>query len=96
MARVKRRGLLYLVLTGTVMVVTGVVITMALLINRGDCSGVTPLAVCEDYTSSIHWAIPFFAVGAFCFVAAGLLTVRLMIRGAEDSTLRACTGESTD
>jgi hypothetical protein len=94
---VKQRELLYLVLLGTVMVVTGVGITMALLINRGDCSGVTSLTVCEDYTSSIHWAIPVFAIGALCFVAAGLLTVRLMIKKGQGPHSPALfTGESTD
>jgi hypothetical protein len=69
----KGRLPLYLALTGTVAVLTGMGITMALLVQRVNCdnSG-SPMTVCLGYTNSIHWAYPIGAIGVICFMVAGV------------------------
>ena len=53
----------YLAMTGTVAVLSGIGITVALLVQRvhGD-SGTSPMTVCLGYTNSIHWAYPIVAI----------------------------------
>lgn len=69
----KGRLPLDLALIGTVAVLTGMGITMALLVQRVNCdnSG-SPMTVCLGYTNSIHWAYPIIAIGVVCFIAAGV------------------------
>jgi hypothetical protein len=63
---------LYLVLVGSAMIVTGAIVTVALLVHRANCDGVLASQVCRGYTNSIHWVYPLIALGAVCFIAAGL------------------------
>jgi hypothetical protein len=71
---------LYLVLVGTLITVAGIVLTVGLVIRRDDCNGYSPPAVCQGYTSSIHWAYPLILVGAACFVCAALSATNLVQR----------------
>jgi hypothetical protein len=72
LVEVKGRFSLCLVLMGTVTIVTGVIIAVALLVRRGDCDGLSSPTVCRGYTNSLHWAFPLVALGAICFFTAGL------------------------
>ena len=74
----KGRLSLYLVLAGTAMIVTGTIVTVALLVHRGNCDGVLASQVCQGYTNSIHWAYPVIALGVLCFIAAGLSATNLL------------------
>jgi hypothetical protein len=74
---VKGRLTLSLVLVGTAMLLIGVIAIVALLIDRVNCDGVSPATVCQGYTNSIHWAYPVIALGAACFIAAGLTVAKL-------------------
>ena len=71
----KERLSLYLVLVGTAMIVTGTIVTVVLLVHWANCDGVLASShVCQGYTNNIHWAYPLIALGAICFIAAGLFT----------------------
>ena len=74
----KGRLPLYLTLIGTVAVLSGIGITVALLVQRVNCdSGTSPRTVCLGYTNSMHWAYPIVAIGMICFIAAGVSAARL-------------------
>jgi hypothetical protein len=73
----KGRLTLYLVLAGTTMLLIGVITTVALIINRANCDGVSTASVCQGYTNSLHWVYPVIALGAICFIAAGLSVAKL-------------------
>ena len=73
---------LYLVLAGTAMIVTGTIVTVALLVHRENCDGVLGSRVCQGYTNSIHWAYPLVALGVICFIAAGLSAANLLRSGS--------------
>ena len=75
---VKGRPSLYLVLMGLVMIVTGVILTVALFVHRENCDGVSSPNVCEGYTNSLHWTYPIIALGAICFIAAGLSATKFL------------------
>ena len=69
----KGRLPLYMALAGTVAVMSGIGITVALLVQRVNCdSGTSPMTVCLGYTNSISWVYPIVAVGVICFIAAGV------------------------
>jgi hypothetical protein len=90
----KGRLSLYLVLAGTIAVLSGFGITVALLVQRVNCdSGTSPMAVCRKYTNSIHWAYPIAAVGVTCFIAAGVYAVWSGRRHREDESLLSPLGE---
>jgi hypothetical protein len=78
----KGRLPLYLVLAQTVALLTGLGITVALLVQRVNCDdgGVPPMAACLGYTNSIHWAYPVVAIGVICFVGAGVSVARGLAR----------------
>jgi hypothetical protein len=80
----KGRLSLYLVLAGTAMMVTGTIVTVALLVHRENCDGVLASQVCQGYTNSIHWAYPLIALGVICFIAAGLSAANLLRSGSPD------------
>lgn len=85
---------LYLALTGTVAVLSGVGITLALLVQRVSCDGGTsPMSACLGYTNSIHWAYPIVAIGVICFIAAGLSAARLGRRRPAEDPLFSPGGE---
>jgi hypothetical protein len=84
----KGRLPLYLALTGTVAVLSGFSITVALLVLRVNCdSGTSPMRVCLGYTNKIHWAYPIAAIGVTCFIAAGVSGAWLGRRRAEEPLL---------
>jgi len=91
----KGRLPLYLALAGTVAVLTGIGITLALLVQRVNCdSGTSPVTVCLGYTNSIHWAFPIVGIGVICFIAAGLsASTRQGRRGRADEPLIGPDGE---
>jgi hypothetical protein len=76
----KERLPLYLVLVGTATLVTGIIITVSLLMHRENCDGVSDPTVCQGYTNSIHWTYPIILIGATCFIAAGLSATNLLQR----------------
>jgi hypothetical protein len=81
----KGRLPLYLAVTGTVAVLTGIGITVAMLVQRVNCdSGTSPMTVCLGYTNRIHWAYPILAIGVICFIAAGVSATRLGRRRQTD------------
>ncbi len=91
----KGRLPLYLVLTGTIAVLSGIGMTVALLVQRVNCDGGTsPMTVCLGYTNSIHWAVPIVAVGVMCFIAAGVSAARLGRRRRADEPLFSPGGEN--
>ena len=74
----KDRLPLYLALTGTLTVLSGLGITVDLIFQRVNCdSGGSPMSVCLGYTNSIDWALPIAAIGVICFIAAGVSAARL-------------------
>ena len=75
---------LYLVLAGTMTLVTGIVVTVTLVIRRDDCNGLQPDSVCQGYTTGIHWAYAVIIMGAACFIAAGLSATNLVQRRQPD------------
>lgn len=84
----KGRLPLYLALTGTVAVLSGIGITVALLVQRVNCdSGTSPMTVCLGYTNSINWAYPIVAIGVICFIAAGVSAARLGRRQGDEPLL---------
>ena len=84
----KGRLPLSLALTGTVAVLSGIGITVALIVQRVNCdSGASPLTVCLGYTNSIHWALPVIAIGVICFIAAVVSAARLGRRRRADESL---------
>jgi hypothetical protein len=92
----KRRLPLYLVLAGTTMLVVGTILTVALLIRRENCDGVSPSIVCQGYTNSLHWAYPIIVLGAVCFIAAGLSATNLVQRhGQKGSSVRPTARRDT-
>jgi hypothetical protein len=60
------------------MLVTGIIITVSLLVHRENCDGISPPVVCQGYTNSLHWAYPLIGLGAACFIAAGLSVTNLV------------------
>ena len=64
----------------TVMTVTGVILTVGLLVRSEDCDGVSAPDVCQGYTNSLHWTYPIIALGVVCFIAAGLFAAKLLQR----------------
>jgi hypothetical protein len=76
----KGRPSFYLVLAGTAILVTGVIVTISLLVHRENCDGVSSPIVCQGYTNSLHWAYPLIGLGAVCFIAAGLSVTNLAHR----------------
>ena len=81
----RRRLPLYLALAGTAMVVVGVILTVALLVNYENCDGISPSTVCQGYTNSLHWTFPVIVLGAVCFIAAGLSATNLVQRHGRKS-----------
>ena len=91
----KGRLPLYLALAGTVAVLSGIGITVALLVQRVNCdSGTSPMTVCLGYTNSIHWVYPIVAIGVICFIAAGVSSARLGRRRRTDEPLISPHGEN--
>jgi hypothetical protein len=76
----KERLPLSLVIAGSVLVVTGTVLTVILIVHRDDCDGVSASAGCQGYTNSIHWTFPLILLGAAFFIAAGLSATNLVQR----------------
>lgn len=62
------------------MIVTGTILAGAILVHRENCDGVLSPNVCQGYTNSLHWAYPLIALGAICFIAAGLSAANLLRR----------------
>ena len=90
----KGRLPLYLALAGTVAVLSGIGITVALLVRRVNCDGGTsPMTVCLGYTNSIHWVYPIVAIGVICFIAAAVSAARLGRRRRADESLLSPGGE---
>ena len=84
----KRRLPLYLAMTGAVAVMSGIGITVVLLVERVNCdSGTSPMTVCLGYTNSIHWAYPIVAIGVICFVAVGVSPSSGWVAAAEQTNL---------
>lgn len=91
----KDRLPLYLALTGTVAVLSGIGITVALIVQRVNCdSGASPMSVCLGYTNSIHWALPIVAIGVICFIAAGVSAASLGRRRRADEPSFSPGGEN--
>ena len=63
---------------------TGIIITVALVIHRDDSDGLQPDSVYQGYTTGIHWAYPVIMVGAALLIAAGLSATDLVQRRRHD------------
>jgi hypothetical protein len=68
---------------GTLLVVTGIIVTTVLVVRRDHCNGVSPNSVCQGYTAAIHWAYPIILLGAGLFLAAALSATNLVQRARD-------------
>ena len=60
------------------MIMTGVILTVTLLVHRENCDGVSSPVVCQGYTNSLHLTYPIIALGVICFIAAGLIASKFV------------------
>jgi hypothetical protein len=79
----------YLLATGTLVVVIGIIVTTVLVVRRDDCNGVSPRSVCQGYTTGIHWAYSLIVFGAGFFLAAALAATKLVQHGHRTHTSAA-------
>ena len=86
----------YLVLSGIVTLLIGIIVTVTLVIRRSHCTANPYPAgiVCQGNTTSIHWAYLIIVIGAACFGAAGLSATNLVQRhGRESNPVRPTSRE---
>jgi hypothetical protein len=76
----KRRLPFYLSLAGTALLLGGVAAVRALSVHYESCNGDLPNVVCQGYVNTLHWTYPVIALGALCFIAAGLFSSKLLRR----------------
>lgn len=74
----KGRPSLYLVFVGTVMILVGAILTVALFVRRENCDGVSSPVMCQGYTNSLHWTYPIVALGVICFIAAAMFATKCL------------------
>jgi hypothetical protein len=77
------------------MIVLGIVVTATSVVDRDNCNQDMPPAVCQGYTTTIHWSYLLIVGGAVFFIGAALSATNLVQRPDRESDAATTREDST-